>query len=67
MIKFNLPTAIVSVGLIRCLAVSPDGNTLGVGLSSGVLSMVDIRTGLLLGGWRAHEGEILQVDFSPHF
>ncbi len=48
-------------GLVRCMAVSPDGNTLGVGLSSGVLSMVDIRTGLLLGGWRAHEGEVLQV------
>ncbi|XP_054758829.2 WD repeat-containing protein 81-like [Lytechinus pictus] len=49
------------LGLIRCMAVSQDGYTIGVGFSSGVLSMVDLRTGLLMGGWRAHEGEILQI------
>ncbi|XP_071962714.1 WD repeat-containing protein 81-like [Antedon mediterranea] len=49
------------LGLIRCLAVNKEGNLLGVGLSSGVLSMVDLRTGLLLGGWKVHEGEILQI------
>eukprot|EP00057_Strongylocentrotus_purpuratus_P006401 XP_011660875.1 PREDICTED: WD repeat-containing protein 81 [Strongylocentrotus purpuratus] len=49
------------LGLIRCMVVSQDGYTIGVGFSSGVISMVDLRTGLLMGGWRAHEGEILQI------
>ncbi|XP_077992246.1 WD repeat-containing protein 81-like [Glandiceps talaboti] len=48
-------------GLIRCLAVSSSGNVVAVGFTSGILSLVDIRTGLLLGGWKAHDGEILQV------
>lgn len=60
-LQHELKVSAGPLGLIRCLSVSPDGYTLGVGLSSGVLSLVDLRTGLLLGGWRAHEGEILQV------
>nr|XP_006817040.1 PREDICTED: WD repeat-containing protein 81-like [Saccoglossus kowalevskii] len=50
-----------SSGLVRCLSVSNSGNVVAVGFSSGILSLVDIRTGLLLGGWKAHEAEILQV------
>ncbi|XP_070577018.1 WD repeat-containing protein 81-like isoform X2 [Ptychodera flava] len=50
-----------SSGLIRCVAVSKSGNTVAAGFSSGIVSLVDIRTGLLLGGWKAHEGEVLQV------
>ena len=57
----NRVFTVVLSGLIRCLAVSPGSSTLGVGLSSGVLSMVDLSSGLLLGGWRAHDGEVMQV------
>lgn len=50
-----------TTGLIRCLAVSPNGNWLAVGHSTGMLSVLDIRTGFLIGTWLGHEGEILQV------
>ncbi|XP_071495661.1 WD repeat-containing protein 81-like [Diadema antillarum] len=60
-VQHEIRVASGSLGLIRCMAISPDGYTLGVGLSSGVLSMVDLRTGLLLGGWQAHMGEIYQI------
>ena len=32
-----------------------------VGYSTGVVSMIDARTGMLMASWKAHEGEILQV------
>ncbi|XP_071785410.1 WD repeat-containing protein 81-like [Asterias amurensis] len=60
-VQQELKVASGTLGLIRCLAVSPGSSTLGVGLSSGVLSMVDLSSGLLLGGWRAHDGEVMQI------
>ncbi|XP_019630753.1 PREDICTED: LOW QUALITY PROTEIN: WD repeat-containing protein 81-like [Branchiostoma belcheri] len=50
-----------SMGLIRCLCVSPSGTWVAVGFSSGVVSALDIRTGTIIKMWRAHEGEILQM------
>lgn len=50
-----------SAGVVRCLAVGPSGNWLAVGHSSGVLSVLDVRTGFMLGSWVAHDGEILQL------
>ncbi|CAN7995423.1 unnamed protein product [Ixodes hexagonus] len=50
-----------SAGVVRCLAVGPSGNWLAVGHSSGVLSVLDVRTGFMLGTWVAHDGEILQA------
>lgn len=57
----ELRVSIGSAGVIRSLAVSPSGNWLAVGHSSGVLSVLDVRTGFMLGSWVAHDGEILQV------
>ena len=48
-------------GLIRCLTVSPDSRWIAVGYSSGVISTLDVRTGLLMASWKGHEGEVLQV------
>jgi WD40 repeat protein len=48
-------------GLIRCVTVSPNSNWVAIGYSSGIISILDVRTGLLLGTWKGHEGEILQV------
>ncbi|XP_077530385.1 WD repeat domain 81 [Haemaphysalis longicornis] len=50
-----------SAGVIRCMAVGPSGNWLAVGHSSGVLSVLDVRTGFMLGSWVAHDGEVLQT------
>ena len=49
------------LGSIRCGTVSPDGNWLALGFASGMVSVLETRTGLLLLTHKAHEGEILQV------
>lgn len=46
---------------MRCLTAGSNGYWLAAGHSSGVLSLLDIRTGLLLSSWKGHEGEVLQV------
>ena len=48
--------------LIRCVAVSPDGAWVACGFSSGMLCVVDLRTGMIIGMWKAHEGEIYKVE-----
>ncbi|XP_063002804.1 WD repeat-containing protein 81 [Elgaria multicarinata webbii] len=50
-----------NAGLIRCLAVSPSGRSVVAGFSSGFMVLLDTRTGLVLRGWPAHEGDILQI------
>lgn len=59
--EFRLAYNNVSAGLIRYLAVSPAGRTVAAGFSSGFIVMLDARTGLVLKGWPAHEGDILQM------
>nr|DBA34220.1 TPA: hypothetical protein GDO54_001800 [Pyxicephalus adspersus] len=51
----------VNAGLIRYLAVSPNGRSVIAGYSSGFIILLDTRTGLVLRGWPAHEGDILQM------
>lgn len=51
----------VNAGLIRCLAVSPNGRSVMAGFSSGFIVLLDTRTGLIMRGWPAHEGDILQI------
>jgi len=51
----------IPAGLIRCVCVSPDGEWLAVGHSSGVISILDVRTGLIICSWKGHDGEILQI------
>ncbi|XP_055114373.1 WD repeat-containing protein 81 isoform X2 [Symphalangus syndactylus] len=48
-------------GLVRALAVSPSGRSVVAGFSSGFMVLLDTRTGLVLRGWPAHEGDILQI------
>ncbi|XP_077578568.1 WD repeat-containing protein 81 [Stigmatopora nigra] len=59
--EFRLAYNNLSAGLIRYLAVSPTGRTLAAGFSSGFIVVLDARTGLVLRGWPAHEGDILQM------
>ncbi|CAL8362473.1 unnamed protein product [Merluccius merluccius] len=59
--EFRLAYNNVSTGLIRYLAVSPGGRTVAAGFSSGFIVLLDSRTGLILRGWPAHEGDILQM------
>ena len=50
-----------TLGLIRCVAVNPEGTWVAIGYSSGIISVLDTRTGQLLASWKGHEGEVLQV------
>ncbi|XP_056230434.1 WD repeat-containing protein 81 [Seriola aureovittata] len=59
--EFRLAYNNLSAGLIRYLAVSPSGRTVAAGFSSGFIVLLDARTGLVLKGWPAHEGDILQM------
>ena len=46
----------MAAGLVRCLAAGSDGRWVVAGHSSGMLSLVDLRTGMLLSAWKGHEG-----------
>jgi len=43
------------------MAVSPDSQWVAVGFSSGIMSLLNLKTGIMLGTWKGHEGEIIQV------
>ncbi|ESO90187.1 hypothetical protein LOTGIDRAFT_233981 [Lottia gigantea] len=57
--EFRCSTA--SAGLIRCVAVSPDGKWIAVGFSTGMIILLDLLSGILMAAWKAHDGEILQI------
>ena len=50
-----------AAGLIRSLGVSGDGHQLAVGHTSGYISLLDLRTGKLKTGLKAHDGEVLTL------
>lgn len=58
---FKLCYSLTRPGTIHGVAVSPDGRCVGVGFTSGLVSTLDLRTGLLLASWKAHEADILDV------
>ena len=43
------------------MAVSPDSQWVAVGFSSGIMSLLNLKTGMMLGTWKGHEGEIIQM------
>ncbi|XP_043283452.1 WD repeat-containing protein 81 [Venturia canescens] len=49
-------------GLIRCIAIAPSGYWVALGQASGFLTILDIRTGLIIASWKGHECEILQLE-----
>ena len=51
------------LGTIHCITTSPDGHIIGVGYTSGVLSTLDLRTGLSVASWKAHEADIVDVMY----
>ncbi|XP_050295607.1 WD repeat-containing protein 81 isoform X2 [Anthonomus grandis grandis] len=58
---YDLKISINPSGLIRCLALGPSGTWVAAGQSSGSITVLDTRTGLVISSWRAHEGEVLQI------
>ena len=35
---------------------------MAVGFSTGIISILELHSGLLLSSWKAHDGEIMQVS-----
>ena len=48
-------------GTLRCVAVDPSNNWIAVGFSSGIVSLLDSRTGLYQAGCKAHDGDVLKI------
>ena len=48
-------------GSVRDVCCSPDGRWVAVGFSTGLVSVLDVRGGLLRSQRRAHMSDILQV------
>eukprot|EP00041_Stephanoeca_diplocostata_P036608 m.1342664 g.1342664 ORF g.1342664 m.1342664 type:complete len:1750 (+) comp24899_c0_seq7:136-5385(+) len=48
-------------GTLRVVAVDPSCAWVAVGFSSGLVSLLDVRTGLLLYCWRAHDNDITAI------
>lgn len=46
---------------IRCMCVCSTGGWAACGLASGHVVVVDLRTGLTIASWRAHDGEVLRL------
>nr|CAD7393459.1 unnamed protein product [Timema cristinae] len=57
----ELKVSVNPAGYIRCVTVGPSGHWVAVGQSSGCLTILDIRTGMILASWKGHEGEVLQL------
>jgi WD40 repeat protein len=53
-------------GTLRCVAVDPSNTWIAVGFSSGIVSLLDSRTGLYQAGCKAHDGDVLKISPISH-
>ncbi|CAL7948675.1 unnamed protein product [Xylocopa violacea] len=58
----EMKVSVNPTGLIRCIAIAPSGYWVALGQASGFLTILDIRTGLIIASWKGHECEILQLE-----
>lgn len=47
--------------MIRCMCVNFEGTWIAAGFSSGHLSVLDLRGGILKSQWKAHETDVIKV------
>ncbi|OQR77919.1 hypothetical protein BIW11_06751, partial [Tropilaelaps mercedesae] len=59
--QHDFKTSVGGSGSIRCITIGPDNQWVAIGHSSGMVSVLDLRSGIVMGTWNAHEGEILQI------
>ena len=51
---------------ISTLALSPSGNILAIGFTDGIIQLFDTQNGKEIRSWRAHNGQVKNLDFSPN-
>ncbi|MDP2439864.1 MAG: hypothetical protein Q8P67_29295 [archaeon] len=49
-------------GQIRCVARVPSINAVATGSSTGYITLIDMRTGIILFSWKGHDGAVLSLD-----
>lgn len=59
--QHDFKTSVGGSGNIRCITAGPENQWVAIGHSSGMVSVLDLRSGIVMGTWNAHEGEILQI------
>lgn len=64
---YDLKVSYGLVGLIRSICCSEDGNFAAVGHSSGYISIMDLRTGRVRSGMKAHDSEVLTLTSGPTY
>lgn len=55
---------LIDTGNIRSLSVNPSETLIAIGFSSGLISIVDSRTGMMVGSLRGGDGDIIHVGYS---
>ena len=59
--QIQFPASYIKLPLAIYFTYGPSGRSVVAGFSSGFMVLLDTRTGLVLRGWPAHEGDILQI------
>ncbi|CAB3253741.1 unnamed protein product [Arctia plantaginis] len=59
--SYELKLPMSATTFIRCMCVCSSGGWAACGLASGHVAVLDLRTGLTLATWRAHDGEVLRL------
>ncbi|CAG8474645.1 6116_t:CDS:10 [Ambispora gerdemannii] len=50
-------------GTIRAISVNTSETLIAVGFTSGIISLVDTRTGMMIGSWKAGDTDIIHLKF----
>ena len=50
---------------VWCMVLSPDDATLAIGTDTGIIELLDVRTGILLKTLTGHTGAVSSLAWSP--
>jgi len=59
--EWNLPT-IMGNGVVRCVCSSAKRNWIAVGCTTGLIMLLDFRTGFIMNQWKAHDNAIIKLE-----
>jgi len=59
--EWNLPS-LLGNGIVRCICSSPKRSWIAIGCSTGLIILLDYRTGYILNQWKAHDSAITKLE-----